>query len=113
MSKFIIKKRTNGEFQFNLKAGNGEIILTSEGYSSRAACENGIESVQKNAADDARYERKTASNSQFHFNLKAGNGQVIGSSQMYVTESGRDQGIESVKKNAPAATIEDETEVVA
>lgn len=109
MSKFIIKKRTNGEFQFNLKAGNGEVILTSEGYSTKAACENGIESVQKNAPDDDRYEKKTSSNGKFHFNLKATNGQVIGSSELYATESGRDQGIESVKKNAPSATVEDES----
>ncbi|WP_298739808.1 YegP family protein [uncultured Chitinophaga sp.] len=109
MSKFIIKKRTNGEFQFNLKAGNGEVILTSEGYSSKAACENGIESVKKNAPDDSRYEKNTSTNGKFYFNLKAANGQVIGSSELYTSESGRNQGIESVKKNAPSATVEDQT----
>jgi uncharacterized protein YegP (UPF0339 family) len=113
MSKFIIKKRKDGEFQFNLKAGNGEVILTSEGYSTRAACENGIDSVKKNAPDDNRYERKPAANGKFHFNLKASNGQVIGSSELYSSEAARDQGIESVKKNAPGATIEDQTEVAA
>jgi len=107
--KFVISKRSNGEFQFNLKAGNGQVILTSEGYKDRAGCTNGIESVKKNAPDDARYERKTAANGKFHFNLKAGNNQVIGSSQMYVDEAGRDNGIASVKANAPTATVEDET----
>jgi uncharacterized protein YegP (UPF0339 family) len=113
MSKFIISKRMNGEFQFNLKAGNGEVILTSEGYTTRAACENGIESVQKNAPDDSRYERLTASNGKFYFNLRAGNGQVIGSSQMYSSESSRENGIDSVKKNASSAAVEDQTELAA
>lgn len=51
MGKFVISKRKNGEFQFNLKAGNGQTILSSEGYTTRASCENGIESVKKNAPD--------------------------------------------------------------
>lgn len=109
MGKFIIKKRTNGEFQFNLKAGNGEVILASEGYTNKAGCENGIESTRTNAADDGRYERKTSSNGKFFFNLKAGNGQVIGSSEMYNSEASRDNGISSVKNNAPSATVEDQT----
>lgn len=108
MSKFVITKRTNGEFQFNLKAGNGQVILTSEGYASKANCENGIESVRKNSQDDSKFERKTASNGKFFFNLKATNGQVIGSSQMYEAEAGRDNGIASVKTNAPNATVIEE-----
>lgn len=79
MSKFIISKRANGEFQFNLAAGNGQTILTSEGYSAKSSCENGIESVRKNSQDDSKFESKTASNGKFFFNLKATNGQVIGS----------------------------------
>jgi uncharacterized protein YegP (UPF0339 family) len=109
MSKFEIKTRTNGEYQFNLKAGNGEIILTSEGYVSKAGCENGIESVRKNSPDDHRYDQLEAKNGKFYFNLKATNGQIIGSSQMYESKSGRDSGIESVKKNGPIATIDDQT----
>jgi uncharacterized protein YegP (UPF0339 family) len=109
MSTFVIKKRTNGEFQFNLKAGNGEIILTSEGYSAKAGALNGAESVKKHSQSDANYEKKTAANGKFHFNLKASNGQVIGSSEMYESESARDNGIASIKKNAPEATIVDET----
>jgi len=106
--KFVISKRSNGEYQFNLKASNGQVVLTSEGYKDRAGCENGIASVKKNAADDARYERKTAANGKFHFNLKAANHQVIGSSQMYESEASRDNGIESVKNHAPEATVVDE-----
>ncbi|MGF7231188.1 YegP family protein [Arachidicoccus sp.] len=106
MSKFVISKRVNGEFQFNLQAGNGEVILTSEGYTTMASCNNGIESVKKNSQDDSKFEKKTASNGKFFFNLKATNGQIIGSSQMYTSEPGRDNGIASVKKNAPTAVID-------
>ena len=109
MGKFVISQRKNGDFQFNLKATNGQVILASQGYSSKASCENGIESVKSNAADDARFERLTSSNGKFYFNLKAGNGQVIGSSEMYESEAGRDNGIESVKRNAPDASVEEET----
>lgn len=107
--KFVVDKRSNGEFQFNLKAGNGLVILTSEGYAAKAGCLNGVDSVRKNSQDDARYERKTASNGKPYFNLTATNGQVIGSSQMYADEAGRDNGIASVKSNAPNAELADET----
>ena len=110
MGKFVISKRKNGEFQFMLKAGNGQTILASEGYSAKSSCENGIESVKKNAAEDSNYERKNSSSGKFHFNLKAGNGQVIGSSEMYESAAGMENGIESVKKNAPDATVEEEKE---
>ncbi|PZD78530.1 YegP family protein [Mesonia sp. K7] len=109
MGKFVIKKRTNGEFQFNLKANNGQIILTSEGYSTKSACENGIESVRKNSQEDSRYDKKESSNGKYYFNLKAANGQIIGTSEMYESTSGRDNGIESVKSNAPKAEVEDLT----
>ncbi|MEC3879363.1 YegP family protein [Parapedobacter sp. 10938] len=110
MGKFVISTRKNGEFQFNLKAGNGEIILTSEGYTTKASCLNGIESVKKNSTDDGRYDRKEAKNGKSFFNLKAGNGQIIGSSEMYESASGRDKGIESVKRNAPDASTDDQSE---
>ena len=109
MGKFVIKKRSNGEYQFNLKAGNGEVILTSEGYTTRQNCDNGIESVRKNSQDDSKYEKKTATNGKLYFVLKATNGQVIGTSEMYDSESGRNNGIASVKENAPKATVEDQS----
>lgn len=105
MGKFVITKRANGEFQFNLKAGNGQVILTSEGYTTLAACKNGIESVKKNSVDDARFERKEAKNGAPFFNLKAGNGQIIGKSEMYSSAAACENGIESVKKNAPDADV--------
>ena len=107
MGKFEITKRKDGEFQFNLKAGNGQVILTSEGYASKASCINGIESVKKNSQDDSKFERKTSKNGKPFFNLKATNGQVIGNSELYESEASRDNGIESVKKNAPAAETND------
>lgn len=109
MGKFEITKRKNDETQFNLKAGNGEVILTSEGYTTRASCDNGIESVRTNSQDDSKFDRKTSTNSKAYFNLKAANGQIIGTSQMYESEASRDNGIASVKANAPDATIDDQT----
>ena len=109
MGKFEITLRKNDEFQFNLKASNGQIILTSEGYTQKAGCMNGIESVKKNAPEEARYERKDSTNGKYYFVLKAINGQVIGNSQMYESVASRDNGIESVKKNAPDAIIDDQT----
>ncbi len=106
MGKFVISSRANGEVQFNLKADNGQVILTSEGYKSRAACENGIESVKQNSARDQAFDRKTSANGKHYFNLKATNGQVIGTSEMYESSTAMENGIASVKKNAPAATVE-------
>ena len=105
MAKFEITTRKNGEFQFNLKASNGEIILTSEGYTTKAACLNGVESVKKNAVEEKRFEKLVAKNGKPYFTLKATNGQVIGKSQMYASERNRDNGIASVMKNAPVAEI--------
>ena len=105
MGKFEFKTAKNGQFFFNLKAGNGEIILSSEMYTTKAACNNGIASVKKNAPLEANYELKEAANGKFHFNLKAANHQVIGSSQMYATEAGAKNGIASVMKNAPEAEV--------
>lgn len=109
MGKFVIKTRKNGEYQFSLTASNGQSILASEGYSSKAACISGIESVQKNGVDDAKFERKTATNGKFYFTLKAGNGQVIGTSEMYESEAARNNGIESVKKNSADSVIDDQS----
>lgn len=109
MGKFIITKRRNDEYQFNLKAGNGETILTSEGYKTKANCKVGIDSVKINAPYDSRYDRRTATNGQYYFNLKAGNGEIIGTSEMYNSILARENGIESVKTNAPTAEIVDQT----
>lgn len=107
--KFQIYTGQNKQFYFRLRAKNGEIILTSEGYTAKSGCQNGIQSVKENAPNDARYQRKTAANGQFYFNLVAANGQVIGTSEMYTSQQGRDNGIEAVKNTAPTAPIEDTT----
>ena len=109
MGKFEIKKDKAGKFRFNLKAGNGQVILGSEAYNSKSACDNGIESVRKNSADDGRFERKTAKNGKAYFNLKATNGQVIGASQMYASNASMENGIASVKNNAPDASVDDQS----
>jgi hypothetical protein len=108
MGKFVIKTGTNGQYYFSLKAGNGEKILSSEGYITKSACQNGIDSVKGNAKDDSKYTKITSTNGKYYFNLKATNGQVIGTSEMYETSSGRDNGIESVKTNAPGASVVEE-----
>ncbi|MEM6463012.1 MAG: YegP family protein [Pseudomonadota bacterium] len=107
--KFELYKDKAGEFRFRLKAGNGQIILASEGYKQRSSAENGIESVRKNATDDARFDRTETKNGKHRFNLKATNGQVIGTSESYESASSRDKGIASVMNNAPSARTEDLT----
>ena len=107
--KFELYKDKRGEFRFRLKAGNGQIILASEGYKQKASAANGIDSVRRNAATDKRYERKLTKSEQHMFNLKALNGQVIGTSEQYTTEAARENGINSVMKHAPEATLVDQT----
>jgi uncharacterized protein YegP (UPF0339 family) len=107
--KFELKTSANGKFHFNLKAGNGQIILSSELYETRAAAENGIESVKKNGGDDARFEKRTSAKGDPYFVLKASNGQEIGRSEMYTSQAALENGIESVKTNAPDASIADAT----
>lgn len=107
--KFELYKDKAGEFRFRLKAGNGQTILASEGYKARASAMNGIESVKKNSAIDGRFERKTTKSGKAMFNLKASNGQVVGTSESYESDGARDNGIESVKKNAPEASVVDLT----
>lgn len=109
MGKFVITQRVNNEYQFNLKAANGEIILTSEGYVQKASCLKGIGSVKMNSQYDFRYDRRIAVNQKDYFVLKARNGEIIGKSQLYSTKSGMENGIASVKQNAPEAEITDET----
>jgi hypothetical protein len=103
--KFEIYTDKAGEFRFRLKASNGQTILASEGYKAKSGCNNGIESVKKNASNDSNYERKLTSSGKFMFNLKAANNQIIGTSELYETAASRDNGIESVKSNAPDAVV--------
>ena len=108
-SRFELKKSKNDKFVFNLLADNGKVILTSELYDSKASALNGIESVNKNAPDAGPEGRLSAKDGSPYYTLKAGNGQVIGQSQMFSGEKARDDGIESVKSNAPGAVTDDQT----
>ncbi|PZX94074.1 hypothetical protein DOS84_05460 [Flavobacterium aquariorum] len=108
MGTFLVSKRKNDDFQFVLKAGNGQVVLASEGYSTKTACENGIESVRKNSQMDERFDKLEANSGKFYFNLKASNGQIIGGSEMYESAAARDNGIESVKKNASDADLKED-----
>lgn len=108
MAIFQIKKSTNEAYYFNLLAtGDKAVILRSELYNTKAGCKTGIASVQANASSDSRYDRLVATNAQYYFNLKAGNGEIIGTSLMYATSTARDQVIELVKAQAPFADTED------
>ncbi|OWF22556.1 hypothetical protein A9X62_03470, partial [Escherichia coli] len=102
---FELSKSSDNQFRFVLKAGNGETILTSELYTSKASAEKGIASVRSNSPQEERYEKKTVSNGKFYFNLKAANHQIIGSSQMYATAQSRETGIASVKANGTSQTV--------
>jgi len=105
--KYELKSASGGQFMFNLKAGNGQVILTSEAYTTKAAARNGIESCMKNSASDAQYERKTSKSGQPFFSLLAANKQIIGKSQMYASADSMEKGIASCKENGPSATVDD------
>lgn len=108
MAKYeIYQSGKKNEFRFRLKADNGQTILSSEGYTTRASCLNGIESVKKNAGDPKRFAKIKTPSNLFRFSLTAANNQIIGTSQNYKTESGRNNGIESVKRNAIKAELKD------
>lgn len=106
--KFVVFKGKDGQDYFRLKAGNGEVILSSEGYKSRKSCQNGIESVRKNSQNESRFEVKKARNGKEYFVLKAVNGQEIGRSQMYKSGSGCRNGMKSVARNAADAVVVEE-----
>lgn len=108
-AKFEIKKNAGGMFHFSLAAANGEKILSGETYTSKAGAREGAESVVRNAANDSRYERKSSSNGESYFVLKASNGQIIGTSETYSTAAAMENGIEAVKSNALSAGIVDST----
>jgi uncharacterized protein YegP (UPF0339 family) len=104
----LYQSESSKKFHFRLKAKNGEIILTSQGYAQRSSAENGIESVSKNASED-NFEMKKASDGREYFVLKASNGQVIGQSQMYKSHSGCSNGVQSVIRNAKEGGVKDLT----
>lgn len=107
--KFHLKKAANGQFHFTLEASNGQPILTGELYQSKDSALNGIESVRRNAVREGAFEPMTSKDAHPYFVLKAGNGQVIGQSQMYTSAAGCNLGMDSVRRHAPEAVLIDET----
>ena len=106
---YEIKKAADGRYQFTLHAGNHEIILMSQLYADKGGAENGIESVRTNGPHDARFERKISAKGEPYFSLKAPNGQIIGTSEMYGSEASRDNGIRSVAANSQTTVVKDQT----
>lgn len=104
---YEVSTSDKGKSSFVLKTANSEVILRSEQYESKSSALNGVASVQKNAASDERYELKTASDGRAYFNLRTGNNQIIGTSQIYASESSRATGIASVKTNGAATDVRD------
>ncbi|WP_276480093.1 DUF1508 domain-containing protein [Paraflavitalea pollutisoli] len=107
MGKFIISTKANGQYQFRLAATTGEIILTSGSYSSKSGALNGISAVRSNSFRDDRYDKKVAASGKYYFNLKGANGEVIGTSEMYETETGMKAGIKSVATNTIDSVIDE------
>ena len=105
--KFIVNKAKDGQTYFNLKTDEGTLLLKSEMYTTRSACNNGIESVRKNCSEEKRYERKISEDNRHFFNLKATNGQVIGTSGFYDSEEGMEKGISTVMKLGKTNAIDD------
>lgn len=106
-AKFDLKKSKRGRFMWNLLATNGEVILTSQQYRSKAGAKKGIASVQSSVSSDGSFERRQAKNGRDYFVVKAGNGRVVGQSEQYSTNRAMENGIKSVSRNAPKAAIRD------
>ncbi len=107
--KFEIYKDKAGEFRFRLKSGNGEIVLSSEGYKSRSGAKNGIDSVQNNCSDGSCFEKRQTPSGKYRFSLKAKNKQVIGTSQNYESEASCDNGMQAIARAAVGAAVVDLT----
>ena len=105
--KFELKKAKNNQFYFNLKASNGEVILTSERYLTRKNAKKGIAAVQKNAPEPTHFVQRTSRKGEPYFVLRAGNHQIIGTSEMYSAPKAMEKGIQSVQRTAPGARVED------
>lgn len=120
MGKFVVKETSNDGFKFDLLAGNGEVIASSQTYKTKSGCLNGIESVKKNAVDapvedqtvegfatekNPKFELYKDKAGEFRFRLKASNGEIIVTGEGYKAKAGCQNGIESIKKNAPDAEV--------
>lgn len=107
--KFEVYKDKAGEYRFRLKAANGQNILSSESYKTKTACMNGVESVKKNSQNPDRFAKKKTPSGKYRFNVVASNGQTVGTSQSYTSDSGCSSGMKSVAECAPGARTDDQT----
>ena len=107
--KYILHPAGDSQFHWDLKGANATKILSSQLYAAKASAQTGIRSCRDNSGDESRYERLTAKDTRPYFVLKAANGEIIGTSQMYSSESARDQGIASCRENGPTGAIHDAT----
>jgi uncharacterized protein YegP (UPF0339 family) len=105
----IYQSDSDSKFHYRLKAANGEIILSGQGYTTKEACQKGVESVKTNASNDGAFHTREAKDGRHYFTVVAANGQVVGQSQMYKSDSGLKTGIASVQSNAPEAEVHDLT----
>ena len=108
--KYLLHSAGDSQFHWDLKAGNAQTILSSQMYKAKAGAVSGIESCRTNSGDEVRYTRMTSEKNQPYFVLKAGNGEIIGTSQMYSSEAARDAGVVSCKENGPTGVTQDETQ---
>jgi len=108
-SQFELTRNASGQFHFALRAANGEKLLSSETYNSKAGALDGIDSVRSHCVSDANYQKKTATNGQPYFVLVAANRETIGTSETYSSSAAMEVGIASVKQNAPTAPVDDRT----
>ncbi len=108
-ARYELKRSSDGQYHWTLKAGNYEVILSSETYTTKSAAERGIESCRVNSPIDSRYSRLTASDGQYYFTLRAANYEVLGTSETYTSQQGRENGIASCKANGPMAPVVDLT----
>ena len=106
---YEIKTADGGNFHFTLHASNHEVILGSQVYSSKTSAQSGIESTRENGPNSHRFERRLSSIGEPYFVLKAGNGEVIGKSEMYGSEASRDDGVHAVMVNSPTTVVKDLT----
>lgn len=105
----VVLKESQAEepFSFSFISAAGQTVVKSENYKAKKSAVNGIESVKKNCTNDARYELKQAKNGKFYFNVKASNGQIVGTSGMIDSEAERDSVIAELKRDGPGAAVEE------
>ena len=107
MKAIVKKSNAKQPFTFAFVDAEGTTIVRSENYSAKKSALNGVESVKKNASDDSRYELKDSANGKFYFNLKASNGQVVGTSGMFASQDERQQAMAALKQQAASVEVDD------